>query len=94
MGVKAFHCIYPNSLFYLEDVIRNKVVINIVAEPNKDRSLNIVTPTEELLVPPENRLEIQSSLQPLRQNIHFVQITPRQHHRTAEERSDVGAQDL
>ena len=62
MGVKAFYCFYPNSLFYLEDVIRNKVVINIVAEPNKDRSLNIVTPTEELLVPPENRLEIQSSL--------------------------------
>ena len=43
------------------DVTRNKVVIKIVDESNNDRSLNIATPTEELLVPPENRLEIRSS---------------------------------
>ena len=43
------------------DVIGDKVVINIVDESNNDRSLNIASPTEDLLVPPENRLEAQSN---------------------------------
>ena len=54
-GISLFFIL---TVCYLDDVIRNKVVINIADESNKDRSLNIVSPTEELLVPPENRLEI------------------------------------
>ena len=47
------------TVCYLDenDVVRNKVLINIVDESNKDRSQDLLTPTEELLVPPENRLE-------------------------------------
>ena len=47
------------TVCYLDenDVVRNKVLINIVEESNKDRSQDLLTPTEELLVPPENRLE-------------------------------------
>ena len=54
-GISLFFIL---TVCYLDDVIRNKVVINIADESNKDRSLNIVSPTEELLVPPESRLEI------------------------------------
>ena len=54
-GISLFFIL---TVCYLDDVIRNKVVINIADESNKDRSLNIVSPSEELLVPPENRLEI------------------------------------
>ena len=61
--MKAFHCFSILTVCYLDDVIRNKVVINIADESNKDRSLNIVSPTEELLVPPENRLEIWTRLE-------------------------------
>ena len=48
------------TVCYLDenDVVRNKVLINIVDESNKDRSQDLLTPTEELLVPPENRLEL------------------------------------
>lgn len=67
-GISLFFIL---TVCYLDDVIRNKVVINIADESNKDRSLNIVSPTEELLVPPENRLEIQSRLEQMFHRIFF-----------------------